>query len=142
MKDHSSVTFVRKHSNSPVTLRSTSTFILVQISSSVRSATWSFAEQMLFVNTSWGTRWVICRVGIVERTSCTSVHSDSTEQCTMVRIGLVHDDIMYAQKFTTKPGFHRIIHIIWTCNTVRTWVSFTSLFLWDSGQAKIYKFDF
>ena len=48
----------------------------------------------------------------------------------------------YAQKFTTKPRLHKIIHIIWTYNTVRTWVFFTSLFLWDSAHAKICKFDF
>ena len=50
----------------------------------------------------------------------------------------------YAQKFTTKlkPHLHKIIHIIWTCNTIGTWVFFTSLFLWDGAQAKIYEFDF
>ena len=50
----------------------------------------------------------------------------------------------YAQKFTTKPRFFKIIlnHIIWTCNTVRTWVFFARLPLWKSAQAKIYKLDF
>ena len=47
-----------------------------------------------------------------------------------------------AKKFTTKPRLHKIIHIIWTYNTVCMWVFFTSLFLWDSAHAKICKFDF
>ena len=45
----------------------------------------------------------------------------------------------YAQKFTTKPQLHEIIHIVCTLNAVHTWVFITSLFLWDSFQPKIYK---
>ena len=53
----------------------------------------------------------------------------------------MHDDVWLAN-FTTKPRLHKIIHIIWTCNTVRTWVFFTTSLLWYLAQAKIYKFDF
>ena len=55
--------------------------------------------------------------------------------------GLV-DDYVTCSKIHHQSSFDKIIHIIWTCNTVRTWVFFTSLFLWDSVQTKIYKFDF
>lgn len=42
-------------------------------------------------------------------------------------------------KFTTKPRLRKIIHIIWTCNTVCTWVFVTSL---DLARANIDKFLF
>ena len=56
-------------------------------------------------------------------------------------IGLMHD-YGICSKFTTKPRLHKIVHIIWTCNTVHTSVFFTSLFLWHLKHAKILKFDF
>ena len=50
-------------------------------------------------------------------------------------IDLTRDDGT-CSKITTMPRLHKIIHVIWTCNTVRASVFFTDLFLWDSAQAK------
>ena len=52
----------------------------------------------------------------------------------------MHDDGI-CSKLTTKPRLHKLIHIIWTCNIVCTWVFFTILLFWDLDHAKIYKFD-
>ena len=56
-------------------------------------------------------------------------------------MGLMRDDVWLAN-FTTKPRLHKIIHVIWTCNNVRTWGFLSSFLLWDIAHAKIYKFDF
>lgn len=56
-------------------------------------------------------------------------------------MGIVRDDVGLAD-FTTKPRLHKIILIICTCNTVRTWVFFSSLLLWYFAHTKIYNFDF
>ena len=44
----------------------------------------------------------------------------------------------YAQKFTTKPRFSHHLDMQHSSHVG----FFTSLLLWDSAQAKIYKFDF
>ena len=49
-------------------------------------------------------------------------------------------DYGICSKFETDPRLHKIIHMIWTCNTVRKRVFFPSLLLWDLAQPKIYKF--
>ena len=49
-------------------------------------------------------------------------------------VGLMHN-YEICSRFTTKLGLHKIIHIIWTWNTVRTWVFFTSLLLWDLASS-------
>ena len=84
VKDHSSVTFVKRPSNSQVISKNTSTFTLVLTSLSVRSAIWNSVELMHSANTNWDTEQVTCPVDTVARISCTSVHCDSTEPCIMV----------------------------------------------------------
>lgn len=84
VKDHSSVTFVKRPSNSQVISKNTSTFTLVLTSLSVRSAIWNSVELMHSANTNWDTEQVTCPVDTVARISCTSVHCDSIEPCIMV----------------------------------------------------------
>ena len=47
----------------------------------------------------------------------------------------VHHQASFAQNYLK-------MNITLTYNTVRTWVFFTFLLLWDLPHAKIYKFDF
>lgn len=84
VKDHSSVTSVKRPSNSQVISKNTSTFTLVLTSLSVRSAIWNSVELMHSANTNWDTEQVTCPVDTVARISCTSVHCDSIEPCIMV----------------------------------------------------------